>query len=146
MLNVITIVKTGIEPDSFFKGNTRLATKPDLHLVSNKIYIKPHCERKMKMILKKSAVAGTYESSDAHVRVEPNENGIELELESSVMDQYGEQIKESVQDVLKSLEVENAKVVITDKGALDCTLRARVETAIFRACELTESIPWGTKI
>lgn len=98
------------------------------------------------MILKKSAVAGTYESSDAHVIVEPYENGIELELESSVMDQYGDQIRESVKEVLKSLGVEHVKLVITDKGALDCTLRARVETAIFRACEITENFPWGTKI
>jgi len=98
------------------------------------------------MNLKKSAVAGTYESSDAHVRVEPCDNGIEIELESSVIDQYGEQIKASVEEVLKKLEVANVKVVITDKGALDCTLRARVEAAIFRACEMTENIPWGTKI
>lgn len=98
------------------------------------------------MNLKKSAVSGTYESSDAHVSVEPYDGGIEIELESSVIDQYGDQIRASVQDVLNSLEVQNAKVAITDKGALDCTLRARVATAIFRACEMTENIPWGEKI
>lgn len=98
------------------------------------------------MELKKSAIAGTYESSDAHVSVEPYEHGIEIDLESSVIDQYGDQIRASVKEVLEALEVTAAKLVITDKGALDCTLRARVETAVFRACEITENYPWGTKI
>ncbi|MFT4104233.1 MAG: citrate lyase acyl carrier protein [Lacrimispora sp.] len=98
------------------------------------------------MILKKSAIAGTYESSDAHVSVEPYDQGIDISLESSVMEQYGAQIRESIREVLDSLEVEHAKIVVVDKGALDCTLRSRVETAIFRACELTENIPWGTRI
>lgn len=97
----------------------------------------------MKLI--KSAIAGTYESSDAFVRVEPAE-GIKIDLESSVMDQYGDSILASVKDVLKNLDVSNVSVAITDKGALDCTLRARVETAIFRACEAMDNIPWGTKI
>ena len=35
------------------------------------------------MDIKKAAVAGTLESSDAMVTIEPNENGIEFELESS---------------------------------------------------------------
>lgn len=97
----------------------------------------------MKLI--KSAIAGTYESSDAFVRVEPAD-GIKIDLESSVMDQYGDSILASVKDVLKNLDVSNVSVAITDKGALDCTLRARVETAIFRACEAMDNIPWGTKI
>jgi citrate lyase subunit gamma (acyl carrier protein) len=48
--------------------------------------------------------------------------------------------------VLKNLEIESAKITINDKGALDCTIRARVETAVFRACEIKENIPWGVKI
>ena len=39
------------------------------------------------MNIGKSAVAGTLESSDAQVTVEPAEDGIELELTSSVMNQ-----------------------------------------------------------
>ena len=97
------------------------------------------------MKLTKSAIAGTYESSDAFVRVEPND-GVKIDLESSVMDQYGDSILSSVRDVLKNLGVSDILVSITDKGALDCTLRARVETAIFRACDAMDNIPWGTKI
>lgn len=96
------------------------------------------------MEIKKIAIAGTYESSDTFVRVEPSDK-IEIDLQSSVIEQYGDLIKKSVNEVLESLEVTNAKIIIVDKGALDCTLRARVETAIFRAAEV-EEVPWGRKI
>ncbi len=98
------------------------------------------------MIIKKSATAGTLESSDVYVLVEPNDNGINLELESSVINQYGEQIKETVLDVLTRLSVSNANVKVVDKGALDCTIKARVECAIFRANENEEAIAWGDLI
>lgn len=95
------------------------------------------------MVIEKSAVAGTLESSDAQVTVEPAE-GLELSIESSVLNQYGRQIKETVEETLNRLEVKNAKVTVVDKGALDCTLKARVECAIFRSCEKSaKNIPWG---
>ena len=91
----------------------------------------------------KSAVAGTLESSDAMVTVEPGE-GISLELSSSVMNQYGRQIKATVLSTLERLDVQNARVTVVDKGALDCTLKARVECAVFRSCGASaENIPWG---
>lgn len=95
------------------------------------------------MEILKSAVAGTLESSDAMVTVEPGE-GISLELSSSVMNQYGRQIKATVLETLDRLEVKNAKVTVIDKGALDCTLKARVECAVFRSSDASASnIPWG---
>ena len=45
------------------------------------------------MEIKKPAAAGTLESSDCMVTVEPGENGIELDLESAVIRQYGRQIR-----------------------------------------------------
>lgn len=96
------------------------------------------------MTIEKSAVAGTLESSDAQVTVEPNENGIELEIASSVMNQYGRQIKATVLETLDRLSVKNARVNVVDKGALDCTLKARVECAVFRSCGMSDkNIPWG---
>ena len=74
------------------------------------------------MELKKAAMAGTVESSDAQITVEPGTNGIELNIESSVIQQYGRQIKAVVLETLKKLDVKNAKVSVVDKGALDCTL------------------------
>ena len=96
------------------------------------------------MIIEKNAVAGTLESSDAQVTVEPAENGIELEISSSVMNQYGRQIKATVLETLDRLEVKNGRVTVIDKGALDCTLKARVECAVFRSCDKSDkNIPWG---
>ena len=77
--------------------------------------------------------AGTMESSDAYVELEPGANGIELEIDSVVFQQFGEQIRSVVQDVFRQQGVENAKVKLVDRGALDCVIRARVETAIVRA-------------
>ena len=95
------------------------------------------------MEILKSAVAGTLESSDAMVTVEPGE-GISVELSSSVMNQYGRQIKATVLETLERLEVKNARVTVIDKGALDCTLKARVECAVFRSCDASAAnIPWG---
>ena len=92
----------------------------------------------------KAAAAGTLESSDCLVTLEPGDNGIALELSSSVMNQYGRQIKATVLETLERLGVENASVTVVDKGALDCTIKARVECAVFRSCgQSTKNIPWG---
>ena len=96
------------------------------------------------MEILKPAAAGTLESSDAQVTVEPGEGGIELALTSSVMNQYGRQIKQAVLETLERLKVANARVTVVDKGALDCTLKARVECAVFRSCgQSAQNIPWG---
>ncbi len=95
------------------------------------------------MEILKTAMAGTLESSDAQVTVEPGTDGIELTLESSVMHQYGKQIRAVVLETMERLGVENAKVTIFDKGALDCTLKARVECAVYRSNGITENLPWG---
>ena len=95
------------------------------------------------MEILKSAAAGTLESSDCMVTVEPGE-GITLDLSSSVMNQYGRQIKATVLETLERLGVQNANVTVVDKGALDCTLKARVECAVLRSCDASSAnIPWG---
>lgn len=98
------------------------------------------------MLIEKSAMAGTLESSDAQVTVEPG-TGLELNIQSSVLNQYGRQIKATILETLNRLEVKDAKVTVIDKGALDCTLKARVECAVFRSCGKSASnIPWGGMI
>lgn len=84
------------------------------------------------MEIKNRAVAGTLESSDAYVEVEPGTGSLELELESVVMAQFGEEIRTAVRNVLGELGVENARVRVVDRGALECVIRARVETAVLR--------------
>ena len=96
------------------------------------------------MVIQKPAVAGTLESSDALVSIEPGDGAIELTLTSSVMNQYGRQIRETVLETLGRLDVTNARVDVVDKGALDCTIKARVECAVFRSADASEkNIPWG---
>jgi citrate lyase subunit gamma (acyl carrier protein) len=89
-------------------------------------------ERSLGMVIVKSAAAGTLESSDVYVEVEPAKEGINLHLESVVKQQFGEQIEETVRDVLWEKGVENASLRIVDRGALECVIRARVETALVR--------------
>ncbi len=83
-------------------------------------------------IIVKAASAGTMESSDAYVEIEPGQNGLEITVESVVAQQFGPAIEASVRDVLQEQGVEAAVVRIADRGALDCVLRARVETALLR--------------
>ena len=98
----------------------------------------------VEMKVTKPAVAGTLESSDAQVTVEPGAGELTLEIQSSVLNQYGKQIRATILETLGRLEVTDAKVTVVDKGALDCTLKARVECAVFRSCGLSEAnIPWG---
>lgn len=98
------------------------------------------------MQLKKSAIAGTLESSDVQIMIEPSQNGIELFLTSSVMNLYGKQIKSTILTTLANLGVENARLTVVDKGAVDCTIKARVECAVFRAAETKENLPWGVNM
>ena len=84
------------------------------------------------MEIKKVASAGTMESSDVYVEVEPGASGLQLELESVVLQQFGDDIRAVVQEVFREQGVEHAKVRVVDRGALECVLRARVETAILR--------------
>lgn len=86
------------------------------------------------MEILKPAVAGTMESSDAYVRIQPG-TGIDIQLESVVLNQFGDAILEVVHQVLEELEVKNASVHIVDRGALECVIRARVETAVRRGKE-----------
>ncbi|MBQ6206646.1 MAG: citrate lyase acyl carrier protein [Oscillospiraceae bacterium] len=95
------------------------------------------------MEIKKPAVAGTLESSDCMVTVEPGENGVEFDLESAVIRQYGYQIRKVTLETLERLGVKNVKIRMVDKGALDCTIKARVECACYRANEYKGYLPWG---
>ena len=52
------------------------------------------------MDITKCASAGTMESSDVYVEIEPAENGITLDLQSVVQAQYGDAILAAVRDVL----------------------------------------------
>lgn len=87
--------------------------------------------------MKEKAWAGTMESSDIYVEVMPLAagSGINLEVNSVVYAQFGEAIEATVLETLKTLEIEDMKVIVNDRGAVDCTIKARVETAVRRLTE-----------
>ncbi|MCB2361107.1 citrate lyase acyl carrier protein [Clostridium estertheticum] len=92
-----------------------------------------------------TAIAGTLESSDITVVVEPNpDNSVIIELKSSVGKQFGDQIKKVITDTLSSLGIVSALVRVNDQGALDCVIKARVETAVLRAAGKTH-FNWGVE-
>ena len=84
------------------------------------------------MEILKRASAGTMESSDAYVEIEPSANGLDIQLESVVLGQFGDAIDRTVREVLVEQGITNANVRVIDRGALECVLRARVETAVLR--------------
>lgn len=81
--------------------------------------------------------AGTLESNDIVITVAPAtaEDGIVIELTSPVIKQYGKRIREVIAEALAEAGVQQAFVQANDKGALDCTIRARVQTAVARALQ-----------
>lgn len=85
--------------------------------------------------LKRTAQTGTIESSDIMITLAPGDEGagIQIELTSPVLRQFGRQIKAVIQSAIKEAGIEDALVVANDKGALDCTIRARVRAAVLRA-------------
>ena len=94
----------------------------------------------------KPAVAGTLESSDCMVTVEPGQGKVNLDLDSSVMRQFGPQIKKVIAETLARLDVTDVNIRVVDKGALDCTIKARVEAAVYRSNDIRKDIPWGGAI
>ncbi len=86
------------------------------------------------MEIQKQAQAGTLESSDVYVMILPNENHeIAIQVKSIVIKQFGEQIYQTAKDTLQRLGITSCILVLEDKGALDYTIRARIESAVERS-------------
>ena len=98
------------------------------------------------MKITKPAMAGTLESSDCQVMIEAGEGKIDFELDSVVINQYGNQIRKVTMETLENLGVDDVKITIVDKGALDCTIKARIEGAVYRSVEQFDNLPWGGAI
>ncbi|MGL5099359.1 MAG: citrate lyase acyl carrier protein [Fusobacteriaceae bacterium] len=84
------------------------------------------------MTIQNSSKCGTLESNDIFIILTPGENGIEIELESSVQKQFGKQIEKVIFDKLIEMGITSVQVNAKDRGALDYTIRARVEGAVQR--------------
>ena len=82
----------------------------------------------------KQATAGTLESGDILIQIAPTDReGLDIQLQSSVAYQFGDQIKSVISETLTGLGVTRAEVRATDKGALECTISARTTAAAVRA-------------
>ena len=85
------------------------------------------------MTIQHTACAGTLESSDIFVTVRPAGEGAKILLTSSVEAQFGDAIRAVIREVAEGMGATGLLIEAVDHGALDCTIRARVETAILRA-------------
>jgi citrate lyase subunit gamma (acyl carrier protein) len=81
--------------------------------------------------------AGSLESSDCLITISDSDK-LEIIIESVVFEQFGDQIKKVILDTLKENNIDKMHVVCLDKGALDYTIKSRLETAIQRRGENLE--------
>ncbi|HEY0211350.1 citrate lyase acyl carrier protein [Acerihabitans sp.] len=93
----------------------------------------------MKII--QEALAGTFESSDLLVKVAPNGGELNVVVNSEVIKQFGAQIRRVIDETLDAMGISEGLIIIDDKGALDCVIRARVQTAVLRAAG-ADGIQW----
>lgn len=94
------------------------------------------------MEAKKAATAGSLESSDVLVTVSPSTGSkVEYQIESIVIKQFGKRIRSVTEEVVAASGLKGAHVRVQDRGALECTLRARLETAIDRAAQSVQVAP-----
>ncbi len=84
------------------------------------------------MQVKRKASAGTMQSSDLMVVVEPSET-LQVDIESTVKKQYEHLIRARITATLEELDVRAGHIQVSDRGALDYAIAARVETALRRA-------------
>jgi len=88
------------------------------------------------------AVAGTLESGDVMIRIAPlDSQEIDLQINSSVEKQFGEAIRATLLEILAHHGIRGVQLNVDDKGALDCVLRARLETLLARASGIP-ALPW----
>lgn len=78
-------------------------------------------------------ICGNEKNSDVLVTVDLNNTGIEIQIESKLKKMFGKLMEQAVREVLAEMNVENAKVIVQDFGALDFVIKGRTRTAVRRA-------------
>lgn len=86
------------------------------------------------MKLNKPSRAGSLESNDILIQLFPSEE-LTIDLQSSVKQQFGDDILRVIRETLKELRLDSVRVLAEDRGALDFAIRARVRTAVERGCQ-----------
>ena len=88
------------------------------------------------MEIVKTAQAGTMQSSDLMIFIEPATE-LTIAIESTVKQQFEHLIREQVEAVLRQNKVTTGAIRINDRGALDYAIIARLEAGLKRACATT---------
>ena len=86
------------------------------------------------MVIKKMAIAGTLESSDAYVKVEPADT-LEVEIVGRIYLNFKEQFDKVVNDTIAEFNVVKGKFYVEDRGANDITIASRIRQAISRSLQ-----------
>lgn len=94
------------------------------------------------MEIKKTAIAGTLESSDIQVTVSKGNDGIKIDLTSDVKERFGKNIVKTIEEIVNKFGIENISIKAVDQGALDCVIKARTITAIQRSLGTSEEPDW----
>ncbi len=84
------------------------------------------------MKLQKRGQAGTMQSSDLMVVVEPADELV-IEIESTVKKQFEHLIRAKLESVLAKHGATAGRISVSDRGALDYAIEARLEAALQRA-------------
>lgn len=85
------------------------------------------------------AQAGTLESSDCLVTVEASPEGRRLDHRGGNAALFRDRTKRLLDEILDGAGIDGITVQILDQGALEPTLRARIETALARALAAEEA-------
>ncbi|MDO5738133.1 MAG: citrate lyase acyl carrier protein [Eubacteriales bacterium] len=86
------------------------------------------------MEVRRAVTCGTHASSDVFIDLRPAEELI-IELDSPLIQQYGEHIEKIIKEILQAKGIDRGHLRVLDHGALDCTIKARLETAIERSAD-----------
>ncbi len=84
--------------------------------------------------IKRESLAGTEEREDCMMRISPAEpgTGIQIEIEGKSRDVFRDDVFKVIQDTLKEMGVEDAKVWSHGKSPLNFTIVARVKAAAIK--------------
>jgi citrate lyase subunit beta/citryl-CoA lyase len=84
-----------------------------------------------KKLIAEAGNLGAKVRSDCHVRLElREEGGLEMKLKSKVESMYGKSLRTLIEKEIKFFGIENALIEVTDQGALELVLMARIEAAV----------------
>ena len=87
------------------------------------------------MEIRHKAQAGTMQSSDMMVFVSTADT-LSIEIESTVAKQFEHLIREKIEMVLNQMEITRGHIRVSDRGALNYAIEARVKAAIRRSLEV----------